>query len=465
MKRRTSKIVAVAVALGLTVAACGGDDDSDSTPAADESTAEDTAAEPAGDEPAGDEPADSGMEGTLRVLIHQNPAGVEFFENFNEQFEADNPGVEIDLTVVEADGLATANQTRLTAKDIDVTVISLTGFDKAVQDYMTGVDPPAWQQLIDAGLIKDLSDEPFLANYDQAAIDSGSYNGGVYGLALGRTTYSGIFVNDDLLAEVGVATPTTFDELVAACPVIEDAGKTCMIAGGQDGWPVHVGSYGIIGALYPDQEALAEGLWTGDAKWNDEQGLELFDRFATYASLLSAESAGLTGDSAAQRFTVGDVAFGPMGGWNAGTIDSAGVDFAYSYIPFPGSDNAEDNQTLFGKVDMSLAVAAETPVPELASAYLAAFSEPENYNAFVNKTGFIPTQPTAVLDNTLGQSISPILQAGDFSIGLEQWIVVPTGAGQWANGWEAARWLYLGDFSDPVEAANQAQADWESGLG
>ena len=448
---RITRWTAAATALVLVAAACGSDDDSSS----DESGSDTTTAE-------GSET--SGLEGTLRVLIHQNPAGVEFFEGFNEEFEEANPGVTIDLSIVEADALPTANQTRLTAKDIDVTTISLTGFDKAVQDYMTGVEPPAWQQLIDAGLVKDLTGEAFLDNYDQAAIDSGSYNGGTYAVALGRTTYSGMFVNDDLLAEVGVETPTTFDELVAACPVIEDAGYKCMIAGGQDGWPVHVGSYGLIGALYPDQEALAEGLWTGDIQWNDEDGLELFDRFATYASLLDDESAGLTGDSAAQRFTIGDIAFGPSGGWNAGTIEQAGADFAWSYAPFPGSDDAADNQTLFGKVDMSLAVAEETPVPELAVAYLAAFSEPETYNGFANATGFIPTQPTAVLDNTLGRSISSILQAGNFAVGLEQWIVVPSGAGQWANGWEAARWLYLGDFSDPVEAANQAQADWESGL-
>ena len=90
-----------------------------------------------------------------------------------------------------------------------------------------------------------------------------------------------------------------------------------------------------------------------------------------------------------------------MGGWNAGTIERP-RDFAWSYVPFPGSDDAADNQTLFGKIDMSLAVAEDTPVPELASAYLAAFSEPDNYNAFANATGYIPTQPTAVLDNTLG---------------------------------------------------------------
>ena len=68
------------------------------------------------------------------MLIHQNPAGVEFFESFNDEFEAANPGVTIDLSIVEADALSTTNQTRLTAEDIDVTTISLSGFDKAVQD-------------------------------------------------------------------------------------------------------------------------------------------------------------------------------------------------------------------------------------------------------------------------------------------------------------------------------------------
>ena len=477
--KRTSigRLLAILLTLGLIAAACGSDDTSDSTTSDDTSSdsddtssdsddtssdSDDTSSDSDDTSSDSDDTAASGLEGTLRVLIHQNPAGVEFFEAFNDEFEAANPGVEIDLSIVEADALSTTNQTRLTAKDVDVTTISLSGFDKAVQDYMTNADPPAWQQLIDAGLIKDLTGETFLGNYDQSAIDSSSYNGGVYAVALGRTTTSGMFVNDDLLAEVGLSTPTTFDELVEACPVVEAAGKKCMIAGGQDGWPVHVGSYGLLGALYPDQQGLVEGLWTGEAKWNDEQGLELFDRYATYASLLDAESAGLTGDSAAARWIVGDIAFGPMGGWNAGTIEDA--EFGWSYIPFPGSDNAADNQTLFGKIDMSLAVASDTPVPELASAYLAAFSDTDSYNAFANATGYIPTQPTAVLDNTLGESISPLLQEGNFAIHLEQWMVVPKGAGQWANGWEAARWLYLGDFGDPVEAANQAQSDWESGL-
>ncbi len=473
MKSRKSQLIAGFVAIGLIAAACGGDDDSADEPTAEETAAgestadESTADESTADESTADEStaegAASGMEGTLRVLIHQNPPGVEFIENFNAEFEAANPGVSVDMTIVNADDIPTSNQTRLTAKDIDVTTISVTGFANPVQPYMTDADSPYWQQLIEAGLLMDLTDEAFIANYDQAAVDDGSFDGSVYSVNLGRTIYSGMFVNLDLLADVGVEVPTTWDEFVSACEAVNSAGSKCMIVGGQDSWPVFVGTYGLLGALYPDQQALVEGLWTGDAKWNDEQGLELFEKYGTFASLLDPESAGLTGDSAAQRYVAGDVAFGPMGAWNAGPIED-GADFEWTYIPFPGSDDAANNQTLFGKYDMAFAVAADTPVPDIATAYLAAFSEPDNYNAFANATNYLPTQPTATLDNTLGQATAPILQAGDFGVGYEQWFVGPKGAGQWANGAMGALWLYDGSFSDPVEAANTSQSDLESGL-
>ena len=476
MRLRSSKVVPLLVSVALVAAACGDDeeepasDDAAEEPADDaaEEPADDAAEEPAADDDAaeesgGEEAAGGDLEGTLRVLIHQNPPGVEFMENFNSEFEEANPGVSVDMTVVNANDIEATNQTRLTANDIDVTTISVTGFSNPVQPFMEGADTPYWQQLIEAGLLMDLSDEPYLANYDEAAVADGSFDDSVYGLNLGRTVYSGTFVNLDVLADAGVEVPTTWEEYLAACDAVEEAGNKCMIVGAQDSWPVFVGTYGLLGALYPDQQALVEGLWTGDAAWNDEQGSELFDRYETFASRLDPESAGLTGDSAAQRFVAGDVAFGPSGAWNAGVIEEA-AGFEWTYIPFPGSSDAADNQTLFGKYDMTFAVAAETPVPDVASAYLAAFSEPDNYNAFANATAYIPTQPTAQLETELGQAIAPLLEEGAFTVGYEQWWVGPKGAGQWANGSQAALWLYDGSFGSATEAADQSQADLESGL-
>jgi len=109
------------------------------------------------------------------------------------------------------------------------------------------------------------------------------------------------------------------------------------------------------------------------------------------------------------------------------------------------------------------ACAADTPHPEESLAYLAAFSEPDNYQAFANAVGFIPTQPTASLDTKLGAAIAPLLE--DFRIGFEQFWVPPAGVGQWANASQAPAWFApLNEWTDAEALAAQAQADWQAGL-
>src|SRR6266508_1291735 len=138
---------------------------------------------------------------TLRVLVHQNPPMVEFLEAFNDTFEEANPNISIDLAVVNADELSTVTQTSLTANDVDV--IDIFGFSNAVQPYMTDAVPPNWQTLIEAGLLLDITDQPFVANYDETATaDAGTWDGSVYSVNLGRVSYSGMFVNLDLLSDI-----------------------------------------------------------------------------------------------------------------------------------------------------------------------------------------------------------------------------------------------------------------------
>ena len=460
--RQTKKrlLLSQVVVAAMLFAACGSDDDGES--ASTEPAAEDTGGD--AEAPAEDGGADApALSGSLRVLVHQNPPMVAFMEDFNDQFEADT-GVSVDMTVVNASDLTTVNQTRMTAGDIDVTTISLSAFDRPVQPYMTGVTPQAWQTLIEGGNLMDLTDQPFVANYDPTAIaDGGTFDGKVYGLPLGRVTYSGMFVNLDLLADVGVETPTTWTELVAACDAVKGAGNTCMTVGGQDGWPIFVGTYGLLGALFPDQQALTQGLWEGTLAWNDEQGLELFNRYETYAKdMLDPGNTGLAPDAAPARFSAGDIAFLPGGAWMAPALEDAGAPFEWTYVPFPGSDNAADNQFLFGKYDQTWAVAAGTPNPDAAMAYLEAFSEPEAYNAFVNAVGFLPTQPTATLDSTLGNAVADLLP--NYRVGFEQWFIAPGGAGQWANGSQGAQWFVNGNFDDAQSAADAADADLKAGL-
>ncbi len=329
---------------------------------------------------------------------------------------------------------------------------------------MSDVTPPNWQTLIEGGLLLDLTGQPFVDNYDEATIaDAGSFDGSVYSINLGRVSYSGMFVNETLLQDVGVAIPTTWSELVTACEDIKAAGFACMTNGGADGWPIFVGAYGLLGAMYPDQEAMVEGLWTGEIAWNDARGVEYLTRAKTYATdMLEEGVTGLGHDAATIRYAAGDVAFLPTGVWQAPALEENAT-FDWTYVPFPGSENPEDNQYLFGKYDMGWAVAANSPNSETGLAYLEAFSDPDNYQEFVNAVGFIPTQPTASLDTKLGAAVQPFLE--NYRVGFEQFWVQPTGAGQWANASQAAAWFApFNEWEDPAALADQAQTDLEAGL-
>jgi len=398
---------------------------------------------------------------TLRVLVHQNPPMVEFMESFNEAFTAKYPNITVDMSVVNANDLSTVTQTRLNANDVDV--VDMFGFANAAQPYMKNVTPPNWQTLIDAGLLMDISDQPFVKNYDAATIqDSGTYNGKVYEINLGRVSYSGIYYNKDLFAANNLQVPTTWSELVAACETFVAAGIPCMTAGGKDGWPIFVGAYGIIGSIYPDQAALVEGLWTGTIKWNDATSLDMWQRMKVYAQeMMEPGASGIAGDAAPGRFASGAVAMFPGGTWYASAIEAAEPEFEWGYIPWPASDNPEDNKYLFGKYDQGWVIAANTPNKDAAVQYLTEFSDPANYQAFANAVGFIPTQPGATLDTHIGAEVAPYLE--NFRVGYEQHWVAPKGAGQYANPY-ASYYQPFGTFDDPQELADKVQSDLQSGL-
>lgn len=399
--------------------------------------------------------------GTLRVLVHQNPPFTDFMATFNAAFEAAHPGVKVDMSIVAPNDLATTTQTRLTAKDVDV--VDMFAFDTAVQPYMKKATPPIWQTLADNGSLMDLTDQPFVKLYDPNAIkDAGTYNGKVYEINLARVGFSGLYINKDLFTKNNVKVPTTWSELVAACAAFKTASVPCMTAGGQDGWPIFVTGYGIVGSSFPDQAAYVEGLWTGSIKYNDAKDLEMWKKLQILAhDMIEPGATGIAADGAPGRFAGGNVATLSGFTWLAPAIEAAKPAFAWDFITFPASDTVDDNKYVFGKYDQGWTIAANTPNKEASLAYLAEFSDPANYQKFVTAVGAIPTQPTATLDTQLGKAISPFLQ--NFRIGWERYWITPKGAGDFASPF-ATFFKPFGTFTTADEAANKAQADLQAGL-
>jgi raffinose/stachyose/melibiose transport system substrate-binding protein len=398
---------------------------------------------------------------TLEILIHQNQPLVDYINALNAKFQAQYPGITVNVSVVKADELATSTQTRLTANDVDV--IDMFGFAQGIQPFMKNVDKPNWQTLIEAGLLMDLTGQPFLKNYDASAIkDAGSFNGKVYELNTGRYAFTGVFYNKDMFAKYGVKVPTTWSQLLAAAATFKKNNIAPMTAGGKDGWPVLVAGYGILLSMYPDQAAMVKGLWTGTIKWNDAKSLEMWKRMQILSrDLIEPGASAISFDGAPGRFASGAAAMYPAGSWDAPAIESANPSLNFGYFPMPGSDNAADNKYLGGKYDVGWVAAAKTTKKDAALKWLDFFSQPENYQAYVTAVGIIPTQATAKLNTTLGKEVAPYLS--NFRLGYELLWVGPKGAGQWAQP-NASFFKPYNQWDDPAKLAIQVQSDLDAGL-
>ena len=398
---------------------------------------------------------------TLEILIHQNQPLVDYIDAFNQKFHSQNPGITVNVSVVKADELATSTQTRLTANDVDV--IDMFGFAQAIQPYMKNVDKPNWQTLAEAGALLDLTGQSFLKYYDASAIkDAGTFGGKVYEVNTGRYAFTGVFYNKDLFAKYNVKVPTTWSELVSAVDTFKKNKVIPMTAGGKDGWPVLVAGYGILLSEYPDQSALVKGLWTGTSKWNDAKSLDMWKKLQILSrDMIEPGASAISFDAAPGRFAAGNVAMYPAGSWDAPSIESANPKLNFGYFPMPGSDNAADNKYLGGKYDVGWIVNAKSASKDAALKWLAMFSLPENYQAYVTAVGVIPTQATAKLNTTLGKEVAPYL--ANFRLGYELVWQPPKGVGQWAQP-NASFFKPFGQWDDAKKLADQAQADLDVAL-
>jgi raffinose/stachyose/melibiose transport system substrate-binding protein len=399
---------------------------------------------------------------TLKMLIHQNKPLVDYVTKLNSKFQQKYPNVTVDLAVVPTDQLAQSIQTRLSAGDIDL-FENTQAFTNAPQAFMKGIDDPTWLQWIKGGLLEDLTNQPFIKNFDSNALkDASSYNGKIYALSTGRYAYSGVFYNKEIFTQNNLQVPTTWSEFVTLCELLKAKGIAPMTAGGKDGWPIGaVGDSGLLLSTFPNQPALVKGLWTGQIKYNDTTAQLYFEKGQKFLSYFEKGVSSVDYQTAPGRFATGKAAMYPAGTWDAPTILQANPNIKLGYFPFPGSDNPTDNKVLAGKYDVAWYVPAKANAKEAALAYLNFFSQTENYSDYVNTVGILPNQPGVSLNTDYAKEIVPYL--ANFKVAFGEMMLSPKNVGKYAS-FDLTNFSPFGDVTDSKDLTQKAQADWESAL-
>ncbi|WP_353115963.1 extracellular solute-binding protein [Microbacterium sp.] len=195
-------------------------------------------------------------------------------------------------------------------------------------------------QLVEAGAVADFTSE-FEAFKDKDQIPDSAVirvDGKVYGVQGFANTFA-LWYNKDILDELGIAPPSTMDELGAALAKIgtKYVGLALPGQGNQDGSSFSfITAYGFDYSK-PDAGALGQSF-SKIAEWSQK-------------GYIPRDAATWTGDVAFQKFTAGGVAFVLGGNWQYGNAKTA-AKFAYGAIPVPDATHTAQVYLLGDNVHM-----------------------------------------------------------------------------------------------------------------
>lgn len=397
---------------------------------------------------------------TLKILEWNNPPAVAAVSKLNDAFMAKYPNINVEYTTISTSNYPQVEQARIAANDVDIfSDFALIGSPAA---WTPGALKPKWQQYIDAGLYLDLSGQPFVKNYLPNAIrDASTYKGRVYSVTTGSYAFNGMFYNKAIFAKYHLAVPTTFTQLQRVVSTLKAKGVVPFTVDGKDGWPLGPAGVNAIDALYPNPVALDKGLWTGSIKFTDPKSVEVLRRAQFLWQNMDRNFQGIDGPTAIGRFANGVAAMYPAGMWDAPQIVKANPSLQFGYTPVPFADAAADNAGYAGKYDLSWFVSGRSKVKDAALKWLSFFSQKDNYAAYVNATGILPSQANVPLTDPFLKALAPA--ASRLRLSFDQVAHTPPNAGKYA-GFAYPALSPAGDQPDPAKLAQLEQSDWNAAV-
>lgn len=248
-----------------------------------------------------------------------------------------------------------------------------------------------------------------------------------YGSCSGRTSalpYSvmaaSVIYNTQIFEEQGLEVPQTWDELIAVCDQLREAGIDPFYGTFKDDWTVAQGWYdyavgGSLDVLDFFDALAAEGTGVGpDSEVSFEKDFaEPMDRMMQLADDYTNEDAPSRGYGDGNlAFAKGEAAMYLQGPWAFSEIAKTDPDLPLGTFPLPMTDDPDD---LAVRVNMDLAamIPVESRHQEAARDFLEYLYLPENIEAYnASQLGFTPTTDAAPPDDPRIEGMIPYYDEG-----------------------------------------------------
>ena len=238
---------------------------------------------------------------------------------------------------------------------------------------------PNLTQYVDAGVAADLTD--ILQN--QEAEWYGTFTEGIFE----RLTYDGkimavptnfaaacVFYNTDIFQAVGIEPPTTYDELLASCQKIQDAGYTPISCSAGTAWCLS-----MIAGYLCDREGGPDnlvGVNEGTLDWTSETFISAGNKLQELSKYFQPTAAGDSNDQATANFYNGEAAMLVQGSWAIAQINGNSDDFEEhcGVFQFPGIEGGADPNRMIVKTD-NLVMSSTTEHQDACIALMKMFTD------------------------------------------------------------------------------------------
>lgn len=240
--------------------------------------------------------------------------------------------------------------------------------NKTGPDLMYARSYAAGQELFDAGYFADCTNIPGLKENFTTSNRAPwqTPDGKMFAVPFAAVSH-GVYYNKDIFDKVGISIPKTWEEFMAACKTLKDAGYTPIANGLGDEWDIlecfFLGMLpNYIGGA--DQRVLYEN---GTKKINDQNFVDAYTDIAGVAPYLPDGFEAVTYNDSQALFSSQGAAMFVDGSWTISVYDDA--TFKWGVFAIPARSGKET--AICFHPDMAITMNSTTKYPAEAKAFLA----------------------------------------------------------------------------------------------
>ena len=179
-----------------------------------------------------------------------------------------------------------------------------------------------------------LDGELFAGRFNDGAFTNMSVDGkGTYMVPWTGDVTNVVWYDKAVFSDLGLTVPTTWDEYLDVNQAILDSGKTPLVFGNKDQWPVGSVASHLVSRVIGEQ--LYSDTMDGLAPLNSPEMVDAFGYLSSLAPYVNESVNALADDEANTQFFLQEAATIQIGGWlmaDAAT-DAEGLDFDYFNLP------------------------------------------------------------------------------------------------------------------------------------